>query len=463
MFELPEAFVRQMKELLGEEYQDYEKSFQQKRVYGLRLNDRKLTPRQFLQIAPWTVRPIPWISNGFYYEGEIKPAKHPFYFGGLYYLQEPSAMTPAEVLDVQPGDRVLDLCAAPGGKSTQLGAALKGRGVLVSNDISNSRAKALLKNIELFGIPNSVILSEAPHKLVPHFREYFDKILIDAPCSGEGMFRKEPSVMKSWLEKGNDYFAKLQREILADAVQMLKPGGKLLYSTCTFSPKENEASVQFLLDQCPDMHILPIKRYQGFGYGLPEKISGGDPSLRECVRIWPWRMEGEGHFLALLKKDGKISENIPVALPPDPVLGKNKSFQEFLGLLGDSFDRSRIAQRGQWIQQLPDQPMDLDGLRVMRCGLLLGEVKKDRFEPSQALAMALSPEEYGNCIQYSAEDQRLVRYLKGETISAPDGVSDTKGWVLVCMDTEAGVYPLGFAKGMGSMLKNKYLAGWRWQ
>ena len=459
---LPEQFICQMKELLGDEYEAYEKSFQETRVYGLRLNDRKLTPEQFEAISPWPVRRIPWIPNGFYYGGESKPAKHPFYFAGLYYLQEPSAMTPAHILDVRPGERVLDLCAAPGGKSTQLGAALAGRGVLVSNDISNSRAKALLKNLELFGIPNSVVLSEAPHRLVSPFHAYFDKILIDAPCSGEGMFRKEPSVMKSWLEKGNAYFAKLQREILLDAVQMLKPGGKLLYSTCTFCPQENEGSVQFLLDRCPDMHVIPVPRYEGFAPGMPEKIENGDVSLRECVRIWPQRMEGEGHFLALLQKDGICTPDTPGPFLPDHTVEKNTEFQAFLKMLAPDFDRSRMVQRGEWIQQLPDQPLELNGLRVMRCGLLMGECRKNRFEPSQALAMALKPEQFSNCMVYPDGDERLIRYLKGETITVPDGAGDVRGWVLVCIKAGEGVYPLGFAKGTGSSLKNKYLAGWRW-
>ena len=459
---LPEAFTEQIKQLLGDEFPAYLESFSQERVYGLRINDRKLTTEQFEQIAPCPVEPIPWIPNGYYYRGESKPAKHPFYFGGLYYLQEPSAMTPAHLLDPQPGDRVLDLCAAPGGKSTQLGAALQGKGVLVSNDISNSRAKALLKNLELFGIPNSVILSEAPYKLVPAFPEYFDKILIDAPCSGEGMFRKEPSVMKSWLEKGNSYFAKLQREIVLAAVKMLKPGGKLLYSTCTFAPEENEATIQFLLDECPEMHVIPVERYEGFGPGLPDKIEHGSPELVNCVRIWPQRIAGEGHFLALLQKDGICTPNVPISVPEDRSLAQDEEFQTFLSGISDTFDKSRMTARGEWIQQLPDQPLNLEGLRILRCGLLMGERKKNRFEPSQALAMALDAPKYANRAEYSIDDDRVIRYLKGETITSPEGI-DLRGWVLVCVQAGGHSYPLGFAKGMGATLKNKYLAGWRWQ
>ena len=208
-------------------------------------------------------------------------------------------MTPAQLLPIEDGDRVLDLCAAPGGKSTELAAKLNGTGVLVSNDISNSRAKALLKNLELFGISNAFVMSESPHKLAQYFPLYFDKILIDAPCSGEGMFRKEPAVIKSWIEHGNAFYAKLQREIVADALQMLRPGGMLLYSTCTFSPMENEETIQYMMEICPELQIMPVERYSGFGEGL---VTEGNSSLKECVRIWPHKMKGEGHFLALLKK-----------------------------------------------------------------------------------------------------------------------------------------------------------------
>jgi len=189
---LPKAFEEKMIGLLEEEYKEYLQCFDEARHYGLRVNTNKITVEDFLKIAPWPLTPIPWIKNGFYYDGEtVQPAKHPYYFAGLYYLQEPSAMTPADRLPIEPGDRVLDVCAAPGGKATELGARLKGQGVLVANDISNSRAKGLLKNLELFGISNMLVLSEEPGKLTGFFREYFDKILIDAPCSGEGMFRKD--------------------------------------------------------------------------------------------------------------------------------------------------------------------------------------------------------------------------------------------------------------------------------
>ena len=459
---LPELFEEKMKQLLGEEYALYRESFSQKRVYGLRVNTLKISPEEFEKICPFPIRPIPWIENGYYYNGDVdKPAKHPYYFAGLYYLQEPSAMTPPNLLPIEPGDKVLDVCAAPGGKSTELAAKLKGHGLLVSNDISNSRAKALLKNMELFGVTNALIMSEDPQKLVNRFYEYFDKILIDAPCSGEGMFRKEPAVIKSWLEHGNQFYANLQRQITEAALKMLKPGGMLLYSTCTFSPQENEATIMHMMQVCPELEIVPVKRYEGFGPGMPQTVNGPE-ELKECVRIWPHRMQGEGHFLALLRK-GKPQER--VILPKrtgkrNPQIEKQTELMEFLDGLNMDLDYSRIEIRGEKVMLRPECDCDCQGLRIMRSGLLLGECKKARFEPSQAFAMALKKEQYRKVIDFPVSDERVIRYLKGETLQAEDLVSrKEKGWFLICVDG----YPLGFAKGNGAMLKNKYLAGWRWR
>lgn len=455
--ELPVLFQEQMHSLLGEEFEEYLASYSQKRLYGLRVNTSKISVEEFLKISPFHLEPIPWISNGFYYDGTVeKPAKHPYYFAGLYYLQEPSAMTPANILPIRPGDCVLDLCAAPGGKSTELAAKLKGTGVLVSNDISNSRAKALLKNLELFGISNAVIVSENPHKLAEKFPAYFDKILIDAPCSGEGMFRKDSSVMRNWSENSHATFAKLQREIVLEALKMLKPGGMLVYSTCTFHPEENEQTVQFMLNHCPQLHLLDIPSYSGFAKGRPE-LAGGNPELEKCVRIFPHRMYGEGHFVALMQKGGQESETVRRYTKQNH--WKNPELDAFCEKISMPVDRKRIEIRTDKALLLPDVDMDLKGLRILRNGLLLGECKKNRFEPSQALAMALSKSDYVDCIDFTVQDDRVIRYLKGETIEESQQAGEKKGWVLICVDG----YPLGFAKANHGILKNKYLAGWRWQ
>lgn len=242
---LPAEFIEKMKNLLGDEFDDYISCYQEPRWYGLRVNTAKISVEEFERICPFEIKKVPWIENGFYYEGDkVQAAKHPYYFAGLYYLQEPSAMTPASRLPISAGDKVLDVCAAPGGKATELGAKLAREGVLAANDISNSRAKGLLKNIEVFGIGNVLVLSEEPGKLEDYFTGYFDKILIDAPCSGEGMFRKDKKVVKAWEEHGPEFFAKLQKSIITQAARMLKPGGLMLYSTCTFDVRENEETIR---------------------------------------------------------------------------------------------------------------------------------------------------------------------------------------------------------------------------
>lgn len=288
---LPEAFEEKMRLLLQEEYDQYLKCFEEPRHYGLRVNTNKISVEEFLKIAPWPLIPVPWIPNGFYYDGEhVQPAKHPYYFAGLYYLQEPSAMTPASRLPVEPGDLVLDVCAAPGGKATELGAKLLGTGMLVANDISNSRARGLLKNLELLGIGNVLVTSEEPGRLVPHFTEFFDKILIDAPCSGEGMFRKEKKMIKAWEEHGPEFFSRLQRSIVVQAAAMLRPGGMLLYSTCTFDPRENEQIIEYLMNKCPEFEICEMEGAAGFSPGRPEFTESKSPEFEKMRYVLGFRL-----------------------------------------------------------------------------------------------------------------------------------------------------------------------------
>ena len=460
---LPTAFEEKMKRLIGDEYSEYLKCFDEPRHYGLRVNTAKISTEDFLKIAPWPLEPVPWIPNGFYYDGEnCHPARHPYYFAGLYYLQEPSAMTPADRLPILPGDRVLDVCAAPGGKATELGARLNGTGILAANDLSSSRAKGLLKNIELMGIGNVLILSEEPGKLIPYFREYFDKILIDAPCSGEGMFRKDKKMIRAWEEHGPEYFSKIQKSIITQAAEMLKPGGMMLYSTCTFSPEENEQTIEYLLETHPEFDLCEMEGYEGFSSGMPETTASRDERLSRTVRIFPYRMKGEGHYLALLKKRGDevthTCDALRSASPRKNILPGE--LDDFLRDIKREFDPSRIDIRGDKVYYMPEGLPALNGVRFIRTGLLMGELKKKRFEPSQALAMNLKKEEYARTIDLSAKDERVIRYLKGETLDVEDLVSSKeKGWYLVCVDG----YPLGFGKLARQMLKNKYLPGWRWQ
>lgn len=460
--ELPESFCEKMKLLLGEEYEDYLKAMEAERKYGLRVNTKKISISEFERICPFPIKKIPYVSNGYYYEPDCQPAKHPYYFAGLYYLQDPSAMTPASRLPVCEGDVVLDLCAAPGGKATELAAKLNGTGLLIANDISAKRAKALLKNIELFGVENSFIVTEYPNKLQQYFTGFFDKILIDAPCSGEGMFRKDPSMVKAWLENGPEFYAKLQEEIVSAALPMLKPGGMLLYSTCTFSEIEDEGTVDKLLKMDSSLELVEMEGYKDFVAGKPELI-GGDESLKKCVRIFPHKLDGEGHFLALFKKS---EDELALTASYNQKRGglnatDRKLWENFSKNITRKFENDRMEIKNNMVYYMPTQLPKMKGLRFLRSGLFLGEVKKNRFEPSQSLAMALKKEEYKNCLDLAADDERVIRYLKGETILIDENnatetdVND--GWVLVCVDT----YPIGWGKKTRLNIKNKYHSGWR--
>lgn len=459
---LPKAFLTEMEQLLGTEYDQYIKSYEETWKPGLRVNTLKLSSEAFSAISPWRLEPVPWTKKGFYYDSQDRPARHPAYFAGLYYLQEPSAMTPAAMLPVKPGDKVLDVCAAPGGKSTELAAKLKGEGLLVSNDISYSRARALLKNLELAGAANIAVVSEDPGKLAKVWPEFFDKILVDAPCSGEGMFRRNEDMVKDWVERGPEYYSPIQRQILEQAVAMLKPGGMLLYSTCTFSKLEDEDNIDFLLETHPEMELVPLDHS-----AVPGSAKG--IGRLECMRLFPHRIRGEGHFLALLRKkggeaslkthtgaEGRKERHKPALQPGDKGL---LELEAFLNSCRIPWEKERIFIHQESVYYLPCGLAPGLPLRFLRTGLLLGELKKGRFEPSQALAMALHLQEYPVVLNLSEEDERVMRYLKGETINLLPEEGPVKGWCLVAYRG----FPLGWAKGNNMTLKNKYYPGWRLQ
>ncbi len=485
--ELPREFQAEMRELLGDAYGAYLECFERESAIGIRVNTGKLSAEEFAKRSPFLLRPVSWTDNGFYVTGAGISA-HPYYHAGLYYVQEPSAMLPAALLRPEPGDRVLDLCAAPGGKATELGSRLRGKGMLLANDISHSRAKALLKNLELHGIGNVMVTSEDPEKLARHYEGFFDKILVDAPCSGEGMFRRDPAMIRSYLEKGPSYYALIQAKIADAAVRMLKPGGRMVYSTCTFSALENERVILDLLKKYPQMRLVPVQGVEGAS-SLPEILPG-------CVRLYPHRVEGEGHFAALLEKCGADANTDALEMDAKSVGQKMEPVAQKANMKSAAHDLRAMARRAQKVQGhmlrscealegwrafekeylqkplsdanlytledsvflLPEDTIPLPDIRYLRTGLYLGENKKHGFEPSQALAMYLRTMDAASVVSFSTADERVERYLKGETLELrPEEAEGLRHWVLVCVED----LPLGWAKWVNGSLRNKYHTAWR--
>ena len=371
-------------------------------------------------------------------------------------------MAPVTLLSPQPGERILDLCAAPGGKSTQIASAMEGEGLLVTNEIHPARAKILSENVERMGIRNACVLNETPEHLADIFEEYFDRILVDAPCSGEGMFRKNEVACEEWSPENVQLCADRQDGILECAARMLVPGGRLVYSTCTFAPEEDEEVVSHLLENRPDMELLELPEYEGFTSGVPE-WGNGDPSLIRSVHLFPHKMQGEGHFLALFRKEGR-TDLIGTMSSAKPNAETRKWLELFLKeiglktLGGQPFDWNRVETRKDKVYYLPPIGGDFRGLTFLRNGLYLGDLKKNRFEPSQPFALSLRKGDAEAVISLPVSDQRLTRYLKGETLNIePEEAAHAKGWHLLCVEG----YPIGFGKLVGQTLKNKYPAGWR--
>lgn len=517
MADLPVRFEERMKELLGDEYQDFAASYDRERVQGLRLNGLKTEQDEAWEItgAPaladyirretgFGLEKIPWVKEGYYYGGNDRPGRHPFHEAGLYYIQEPSAMAVAELLDPRPGERVLDLCAAPGGKSSHIASRLKGRGFLLSNEIHPARAKILSQNMERMGVRNAVVSNEDSAHLARIFHGFFHKIVVDAPCSGEGMFRKDQEARTQWSEEHVRMCAARQGEILDNAASMLAPGGRMVYSTCTFAPEENEGTVLDFLKRHPEFRTEQVKACPGFtegqprwaGFGReeeeperePEREPGEKPldeyHLEYTFRIMPHKLEGEGHFMAVLRKAGGGEANGEAsngekaqgekakggALSRNPMYldaGKRKEvFRDFEPFIRNTMtepdrflDRMEYVLFGDQLYLLPPDMPDMKGIKILRPGLHMGTLKKNRFEPSHALALALRKDQVKLSRELPPGEDGSSRYLKGETLILEDrgGEEEPKGWVLVC----TGGFSLGWAKCAGGMLKNHYPKGLR--
>ncbi|MBQ3505124.1 MAG: RsmF rRNA methyltransferase first C-terminal domain-containing protein [Oscillospiraceae bacterium] len=428
---LPERFLQRMELQLGEEYGDFLKSLERPRAVALRFNPLKgSAPR-----LPFVGERVPWEPQGFYYDPESRPGLHIFHEAGVYYLQEASAMAPVQLLDPQPGERVCDLCAAPGGKTTQIAGRMLGQGFLLCNEINPKRAKILSRNIERMAVANALVTNEHPAVLADRFPGFFDRVLVDAPCSGEGMFRKEEAAVTDWSEETVQMCAHRQGEILHSAAKLVRPGGRLVYSTCTFAPEEDELAVRSFLEAHPEFAPETVE--------APWFVPGENGSFR----MWPHKLLGEGHFAAVFRRsDDAEAGDIP--LHPSEKLPKQ--WQSFAKELGISLSAGKAVSFGSSLFWAPEDLPQLQRLKVLRPGLELGEVKKDRFEPAHALALWL-----GTCTNthvFPADSPEAAAYLHGEVIP-----SDKKGWCLV----KAEDYSIGWGKGDGRVLKNHYPKGLR--
>ncbi len=463
--DLPVNFKESMKELLGREADELFDSYSDPPQFGLRVNTCKVTCEEFEKIAPFGIEKIPFISNGYYISGTDAWSKHPYYYAGLYYLQEPSAMLPASILPVDKDNMIMDLCAAPGGKSTAM--LCNHPRMLVSNDISFSRTMALVKNIEHTGQTDVIVTCADPEKLAPMYSGCFDRILVDAPCSGEGMFRKDPGLISSYRKKGPEAYSGVQASILDSAYEMLTPGGKLLYSTCTYSDIEDEQVIIAFLENHSDMRVCDIPK--GNGLCGPYEKYADKSKITGCVHAFLHRFKGEGHFVALLEKDTDAYFKAPATVSGQKNIGfmkLPKTVRDFFEHVRDDFrrkaeDAGYIVSSDGFVYLLPGSFDEIyrKGIRFVRTGLNCGSINKaGKFTPSTALALALKKSEFDNVLDMSASDPDIIRFLKGETIIR-DGAEMKKGHVLVCVDS----YPLGFASYDMKKMKNLYEKGWTYK
>lgn len=428
---LPEAFLTRMREQLGEEYDAFLESLERPRAVALRFNPLKGEA----PTLPFVGENVPWEPRGYYYDPTSRPGLHVYHEAGVYYLQEASAMAPVALLDPQPGEKICDLCAAPGGKTTQIAGRMAGEGFLLCNEINPKRSKILSRNMERMAVANALVTNEHPQRLAEKYPGFFDRVLVDAPCSGEGMFRKEEAAVTDWSPETVEMCARRQAEILHSTAQLVRPGGRLVYSTCTFAPQEDEQAVAAFLQAHPEF--------------TPEEIEAPwfVPVENGGHRMWPHKLLGEGHFAAVLhKRDEGEAPDLSTAhgekLP--------KQWQAFAKELGISLPAGKALTFGDVLYWVPEEMPDITRMKVLRPGLELGTLKKDRFEPAHALALWLR--DCANVQSYDPDSDEIKAYLHGEVVP-----SRKTGWCLV----KAGDYSIGWGKGDGRVLKNHYPKGLR--
>ncbi len=484
---LPGAFAERMQRLLGGEYEAFEVGYGQGRQYGLRRNLLKGTEEEFIRVMPFPLEKISWAREGYYYDGTVQPGRHVLHEAGAYYIQEPSAMAAVEALAPEPGERILDLCAAPGGKSTQIAGRMQGKGLLVSNEIIGERARILSQNVERMGVSNCVVCSEKPERIALLFPSFFDKVLVDAPCSGEGMFRKEEAARAEWSPAAVQMCAERQALILEEAAKTVKPGGVLVYSTCTFSPEENEGTISAFLRMHEEYNIEETALEDMLSPGRAEWTGQPAAGIGHTLRIWPHLQRGEGHFIARLRKRGggtdapseqggrdtadkksagkngartSVEKNTGAGSRIWQVTGDKKSGKLLEGFLREELEigeawmarhPGQIVRFGDQIYLMPEEMVSLTGIKVLRPGLQLATEKKNRFEPAHALALSLLSGDSGRA--YALTEREAVSYLRGESVAC----GAHKGWTALFYEG----YALGFGKASGGQIKNHYPKGLR--
>lgn len=433
-------FDARMKSLLKDEYDDFKNALLEKPVKGLYLNRNKKNVERVLDQNYVEHHPI--VENGYLYDENYHPGRSAYFLAGLYYIQEPSAMLVADALPIEPDDFVLDMCAAPGGKSCEIASRLTGEGILIANDIEASRARILSENIERFGLDNTIVTNVDPMRFTKQFQEAFDKIVLDAPCSGEGMFRKLEQAIDTWSEEKVLECAHIQKNLLKGAYDMLKQGGMVIYSTCTYSYEENEAMVHYAVDEL-GFELLPLNKSNGLCPGV---------DLDEVVRCYPHHYRGEGHFIALLKKPGNSPRKQVRTIKPSVNLADLKVLKAFYQENLNKKVPSYIIENNGHLYAVKKNFPELKGIRVLRNGLYLGEVRKNRFIPSYSLALTLTKQDVKRSYDYPSESEEIKKYIHGETL---EGTGE-KGFGVIFVDG----YPLSFYKE-SNQVKNLFPKGLR--
>lgn len=435
-----EQFDARMKSLLKDEYDDFKKALSEKPVKGLYLNRNKKNVERVLDKNYVEHHPI--VENGYLYDENYHPGRSAYFLAGLYYIQEPSAMLVADALLIEPDDFVLDMCGAPGGKSCEIASRLTGEGVLIANDIEASRARILSENIERFGLDNTIVTNVDPMRFTKQFQEAFDKIVLDAPCSGEGMFRKLEQAIDTWSEEKVLECAHIQKNLLKGAYDMLKQGGMVIYSTCTYSYEENEAMVHYAVDEL-GFELLPLNKSNGLCPGV---------DLDEVVRCYPHHYRGEGHFIALLRKPGNSPRKQVRTIKPSVNLADLKVLKAFYQENLNKKVPSYIIENNGHLYAVKKNFPELKGIRVLRNGLYLGEVRKNRFIPSYSLALTLTKQDVKRSYDYPCDSEEIKKYIHGETL---EGTGE-KGFGVIFVDG----YPLSFYKE-SNQVKNLFPKGLR--